>query len=73
MKRSSKSKETFVVTILSSQNSTWQGTVTWVDKKKTQPFRSMLEMIKLIDSVMTEESPSEDVYTTFVETPASVG
>jgi len=67
MKRSSKAKETFVVTILSSQNSTWQGTVTWIDKKKTLPFRSMLEMLKLIDSVVNSETPSDDGYTSFIE------
>ena len=67
MKRGAKSKETFVVTIFSSQNSTWQGTVTWLDKKKTLPFRSMLEMIKMIDSVVTEVAPAEDGYTTFLD------
>ena len=71
MKRNSKSKETFVVTILSSQNSTWQGTVTWVDQKKTQPFRSMLEMIKLIDSVVNEDAPVEDALSTFAEEPVA--
>lgn len=50
---------TFVIQILNQQNATWQGTITWTDGKKTLPFRSLLELIKLIDSVLeTEEEPS---------------
>jgi hypothetical protein len=40
----------FVVKILSQENATWQGTVTWVETNETQPFRSVLELIKMIDS-----------------------
>lgn len=48
-------KKTFVVQILNDQNATWQGTVTWTDQKgKTESFRSMLELIKLIDRTMEE-------------------
>jgi len=43
---------TFVIQILNQQNATWQGTITWMDGKKTQPFRSLLELIKLIDSTL---------------------
>ena len=49
------SKETFVVQVISSQNATWQGTVQWVEKKKTVPYRSMLELIKLIDSALDDD------------------
>lgn len=41
---------TFVVRIQYRQNATWQGQVTWAEKKKTLPFRSALELLKLIDS-----------------------
>lgn len=46
--------ETFIVKILNRQNSTWQGTVTWVEEHRTQNFRSALELIKLIDGVLDE-------------------
>ena len=51
-------KETFIVQILNNQNSTWQGTITWTDQKGIQHFRSLLEMIKLIDNAL--ESGSSD-------------
>jgi hypothetical protein len=31
------------------QNASWQGSITWVEKEKTQNFRSALEMLKLMD------------------------
>ena len=46
----------FIIDIMYRQNSSWQGSITW--KKKTENlhksqkvhFRSVLEMLKLIDS-----------------------
>lgn len=46
--------ETFVVQVISAQNATWQGTVTWANGKNKQPFRSTLELLKLIDSTLPE-------------------
>ena len=43
---------TFVVKIMNNQNSTWQGSVTWVEEQRTQQFRSALELLKLIDGVV---------------------
>ena len=51
---SDKSKGTFIVKILNKKNSTWQGSITWVEKQKKQNFRSALEMIKMIDGVLDE-------------------
>ena len=34
------------------QNATWQGSVTWVEKKEKQQFRSALELLKLIESAL---------------------
>lgn len=49
-------KGTFVVRVLFRQNATWQGTVSWVEGNKTQQFRSMLELIHLLeDALGTEE------------------
>lgn len=46
------SKSTFLVEVKFQRNATWQGTVKWMEEKKTQDFRSMLELIKLIDETL---------------------
>lgn len=54
------SQETFVVSIMYNQNATWQGSVDWINsknQKRTQYFRSALELIRLIDSTMASEEP----------------
>lgn len=48
------SKATFVVNVQFRQNSTWQGSVVWVDKNKTKNFRSALELLKLMDEALSE-------------------
>ena len=50
---------TFLVKILDSQNSTWQGSVTWVEGQKVQNFRSALELLKLIDGVIGQNEKEE--------------
>ena len=52
--------ETFVIKVMNTQNATWQGTVTWTDGKRTEPFRSALELIKLIDSTLLEQEEEGD-------------
>lgn len=49
-----KGNTTFIVDIKSNQHATWQGTVEWVQERRTENFRSMLELFKLIDSAMEE-------------------
>ena len=49
-------RQSFIVNILQLQNASWQGTVTWVEDNKTQSFRSTLELIRLIDSTLEDES-----------------
>lgn len=44
-------RATFLIQIQYRQNSTWQGTVKWVEENKEQRFRSALELIKLMDNV----------------------
>ncbi|WP_416326578.1 hypothetical protein [[Eubacterium] hominis] len=46
---------TFIVEIKSQVNHSWQGKLTWVDQKETKHFRSALEMIKMIDSVVSDD------------------
>ncbi len=43
---------TFVVQVRSTQNQSWQGTVTWLDGGETQSFRSAWELLKLMESVL---------------------
>ena len=56
---SERNNGTFLVKILSQQNSTWQGSITWMEEQKTQNFRSALELIKLIDGVLDGENDLE--------------
>ena len=60
MKQSTGERETFVVRILNTQNATWQGTVTWTDGRRPAPFRSALELIRLIDSTLLEQEEEGD-------------
>lgn len=47
-----RNKGTFIIKVMNKQNSTWQGSITWVEMQKTQNFRSALEMLKMIDEVL---------------------
>ena len=57
---------TFIIRVQHRQNSSWQGRITWMDQDKTVYFRSMWEMLKLIDSAVgtaggqreSQEAPS---------------
>ena len=59
MEQMMEERRAFVVQILSRENATWQGTVTWLDGKKTQPFRSALELLRLIDSAQLAQQSAE--------------
>ncbi len=43
---------TFAVRVLFRQNATWQGSVTWLEGKQEQSFRSALELIFLMNSAV---------------------
>lgn len=45
-------KATFAVKVLFRQNSSWQGTVTWMEGRREQSFRSVLELLLLMDSAL---------------------
>lgn len=55
--------ETFIINVKCRQNHTWQGTVKWIEGQKEVPFRSALELIKLIDSAMevVDEEDNDNV------------
>ena len=57
---SNESKQaTFVVEIMYQQHTTWQGLVTWLDKDKKQFFRSVLELMRLIESALKPQDVRE--------------
>lgn len=45
-------RATFELQILFRQHSSWQGLVVWKDKKLQQSFRSVLELVLLMDSAL---------------------
>lgn len=51
---------TFSVRVLFRQNASWQGSVTWLDGGRSQSFRSVLELILLMDSAMRGGSSSAE-------------
>ena len=50
---------TFIIRVQHRQNSSWQGRITWMEKDKTVNFRSIWEMIKLVDSALNTVSEQE--------------
>jgi len=49
-------KCTFEISVRFQQNSTWQGQILWAEKNMKQSFRSVLEMLRLMDEAMGEGS-----------------
>ncbi len=45
---------TFLIRIQFRQNACWQGTVQWLDQKKSLPFRSLLEMVLLVQEALDQ-------------------
>lgn len=43
---------TFTLRIMFRQNSSWQGSLSWLEGKMTESFRSALELLLLIDSAL---------------------
>lgn len=46
---------TFVVKVNSNENHTWQGNITWVEENRSINFRSVLELMKLMDSAVNKD------------------
>lgn len=44
---------TFAIQILFRQNASWQGTATWLEGERTENFRSALELLLLMNGVLT--------------------
>ena len=52
-KNNLKQNNTFIVKVDNRQNNSWQGRIIWADENKTTHFRSMLEMLKLMEEAMS--------------------
>ena len=46
---------TFALRILFRQNASWQGSVFWYDGEQEESFRSVLELLMLMDSALSTE------------------
>lgn len=51
---------TFIVRVQHRQNSSWQGRITWMEQDKTINFRSVWEMVKLIENAVDSVCDEED-------------
>ena len=47
-------KCTFEISVRFRQNATWQGQILWAEKNLKQNFRSVLEMLKLMDEALSD-------------------
>ncbi len=50
---------TFEVKILFRQNTSWQGCLTWLETGQEASFRSVLELVILMDSALTDTTAGE--------------
>ena len=51
---------TFMIRLLFRQHASWQGSVTWIEGRGEQSFRSVLELILLIDSALEDCTGEEE-------------
>ena len=54
-------QETFIVRVQHRQNNTWQGRITWADKDKTLTFRSIWEMVHLMENALYEDASPDEI------------
>jgi len=59
-KESGSSRCTFEISVRFRQNATWQGQIFWVEKNQVQNFRSVLEMLKLMDEALMDGSEKSE-------------
>ena len=50
------SAATFEMRVLFRQNASWQGELLWLEKNTRQSFRSVLELITLMDSALRTDA-----------------
>ena len=54
-------QETFIIRVQHRQNNTWQGRITWADQNRTLTFRSIWEMVHLMESALYKDVPPEEM------------
>jgi len=54
---------TFLVQVLDQQHSSWQGTITWLATNEKKTFRSLLEFITLVGTVLEGSKNDEEQLT----------
>ena len=52
-------KQVFVLEIMDNQKNTWQGQLRWLQGQKESSFRSVLELLHLVDSVINRDNGQE--------------
>ncbi|NLM46965.1 MAG: hypothetical protein GX200_09225 [Firmicutes bacterium] len=55
----------FHIRIQFRQNASWQGTIHWLDRKQSKNFRSMLEMVMLIQDAIEKQAKDADTLRTW--------
>lgn len=58
---------TFIVRVEQRQHSSWQGRVTWIEKGETVTFRSVLELLKLMDQALEQDRNQKALKEDFAE------
>ena len=51
---------TFIIRVQHRQNSSWQGRITWMEEDRTVQFRSIWEMIKLVESALDSTQEGQE-------------
>ena len=54
-------QQTFIVRVQHRQNNTWQGQITWAEKNKKLNFRSIWEMVHMMENALYEEIPQSEI------------
>lgn len=52
---------TFHVRVRFRRNASWQGTVTWLERRQTMHFRSALELLGLMDSALSDQALTDAI------------
>ncbi|PWL47491.1 MAG: hypothetical protein DBY45_00385 [Clostridiales bacterium] len=53
---------TFLVHVIYRQYNTWQGRITWMQDKTSRNFKSVFEMLKLMDDAMNGSSQIQYIW-----------
>ena len=64
-------KQMFILEVNDTQDHSWQGQLKWIQGDSKQSFRSVIEMLRLIDSAVgEEEAPDKQAETGPGDLPA---